>query len=236
MADPIPTHYETLNVSPSASQSEIKQAYRQLVKVFHPDSNQASASHEATTQINTAYEVIGDPQRRRSYDRTLRQDSPARRVATTRQQHSTHAQRQHRAPHQRGQAADEQLHQWLKQVYIPVDRYLHEILRSLQPEINQLAADPFDDELMGEFQAYLDDCLDILGQAQRSFQSMPNPANVAGIAANLYYCLSQLGDAIDQFTYFTMNYNDTYLHTGQEMFRIAAGLRREAQQAVRHLT
>jgi len=235
MANSTPTHYETLNVPPSATQSEIKQAYRRLVKVFHPDSNQASASHETTTQINTAYEVIGDPQRRRSYDRALSQGSQARHVANTRQQHPANAQ-QHRAPHQRGQAADEQLHQWLKQVYAPVDRYLKQILRSLQPELNQLAADPFDDELMGEFQAYLDDCLDLLGQAQRSFQSMPNPANVAGIAANLYYCLNQLGDAIDQFTYFTMNYNDIYLHTGQEMFRIAAGLRREAQQAVRHLT
>jgi molecular chaperone DnaJ len=227
------THYETLNVSPYATQAEIKRAYRKLVKQFHPDSHQASASHETTAQINSAYEVIGDPQRRRSYDRALH---PSRRVGNTRQQQAAAAQRQHRASHQRGQDVDAQLYQWLHQVYAPVDRYLQKILRSLQPELNHLAADPFDDDLMEDFQTYLDDCVELLGQAQRSFQSMPNPANVAGVAANLYYCLDQLGDAIDQLTYFTLNYNDSYLHTGQEMFRIAAGLRREAQQAVRQLT
>ncbi|MHC5614711.1 MAG: J domain-containing protein, partial [Nostoc sp.] len=42
----VSNHYETLKVSPSASQTEIKQAYRRLVKLFHPDSHQETADHE----------------------------------------------------------------------------------------------------------------------------------------------------------------------------------------------
>jgi molecular chaperone DnaJ len=120
------------------------------------------------------------------------------------------------------------LEQWLKQVYNPVNQMLSKILNPLQEEIDQLAGDPFDDELMEAFQEYLETSRVFLKQAQRYFSSMPNPANVAGIAANLYYCLNQLGDGLDELELFTMNYDEHYLHTGQELFRIAHGLRREA--------
>jgi molecular chaperone DnaJ len=58
---------------------------------------------------------------------------------------------------------------------------------------------------------------------------------LAGVAANLYYCLNQLGDALDELETFTLNYDDQYLHTGQEMFRIAAGLRREAMANIKNI-
>ncbi len=51
-------HYDTLKVNPSASQAEIKQAYRRLVKQFHPDTNQ-EADHDQIVRINAAYEVLG---------------------------------------------------------------------------------------------------------------------------------------------------------------------------------
>jgi molecular chaperone DnaJ len=105
----------------------------------------------------------------------------------------------------------------------------------LQRQIDDLAADPFDDELMEDFQAYLQDCRDLLQQADKTFRSIPNPPSVAGVAANLYYCLNQVGDGIEQLEFFTNNYDEYYLHTGQELFRIATGLRREAQATVRDL-
>lgn len=65
---------------------------------------------------------------------------------------------------------------------------------------------------------------------------MPNPANLAGVAAHLYYCLNQVGDGLDELEFFTLNYDDHYLHTGQELFRIAEGLRWEAATAIQDLT
>src|ERR1700675_1752700 len=67
-----PTHYETLEVSESATQEEIKRAYRRLAKKYHPDRNKKRGAEEKFKEINLAYQVLGDPGRRQSYDATLR--------------------------------------------------------------------------------------------------------------------------------------------------------------------
>jgi len=220
-------YYKTLQVNPAASLAEIKQAYRRLVKLYHPDSNSERADHEQIIRINAAYEVLGDITRRQSYDQQVCDRSA--RTAKTRQQRAAAAQNHYRASRQTGRDADEQIEQWLHQVYEPVNRLLCQILNSLEEQIDELAADPFDDEMISEFQAYLKTCRDYLKQATLAFRSMPNPPSVARAAANLYYCLNQVGDGIEQLEFFPLNYDERYLHMGQELFRIAAGLHCEAQ-------
>src|SRR6476646_3299343 len=181
-------HYETLDIPQAASQSEIKQAYRRLAKQFHPDSNRAVSDHEQISQINAAYEVLSDPQRRQSYDQELAHRlygarfDPEVMSPGDRQRRAAEVQKQYREQYPTGQAADEHLQLWLHQVYAPVNRLLSRILRALAEEIDELAADPFDDELMEGFQEYLADCHTDLSQAQKTFRSMPNPPNVAGVA------------------------------------------------------
>lgn len=227
-------HYRTLNVSPRATQAEIKQAYRKLAKLFHPDSNRDTANHEKIASVNAAYEVLGDPESREFYDRQLAYHDQLQAAGfshgKTRQQRTAQAHYHHQPT---AQAIDELLQQWTQRVYTPVSRLLYQIMKPLQEQIDDLAADPFDDELMEDFQSYLEDCRDLLDRAEKTFRSLPNPPNVAGVAAHLYYCLNQVGDGLEQFEYFTLNYDDHYLHTGQELFRIAAGLRREAQAGIK---
>ena len=230
------THYTTLEVSQTASQAEIKQAYRRLAKQLHPDTRSASASHEQIAQLNVAYEILGDPFKRQSYDRQINYSSrdsvgfdPA-----ARQQRTAEAQKQYRQQ-RTGRDSDELLKLWLKQVYQPIIRWLNLVLKPLKSQINALAADPFDDELLEAFQSYLEECREYLQKAQRAFSSVPNPPNLAGVAAHLYYCLNQVSDGVDELERFTTSYDDHYLHTGQELFRIASGLRREAQAAVREI-
>ena len=233
-------HYQTLEVDQTATQAEIKQAYRRLVKLFHPDSNRDLTDHDRITRINAAYEVLGDPHRRHSYDQELyqAQNSDFFAYAATqsdRQQRTAEVQRRYYEQRQSGQDTDEQLQRWLQRVYTPVYRVVGRILKSLKNEVNELSADPFDDELMENFQTYLEECRSDLEKAQKLFRSMPNPANVASAAAALYHCLNQLGDGLEELERFTFNYDDHYLHTGQELFRIAASLRREAQAAIKNL-
>jgi molecular chaperone DnaJ len=227
-------HYNTLNVNPKATSAEIKQAYRRLAKRFHPDSKSETADPDKIIEVNAAYEVLSDPTRRRSYDQRLRFPQ-SQSEYWNRQQRAAYAQQQYKRHRQTAQNADLQLSQWLQQVYKPVNRLIRCILRPLDAQVNELAADPFDDELMEEFQAYLEECRHYLDQAQLTFRSQPNPPSVAGAAASLYYCLNQLGDGIEELNLFTLNYDDHYLHTGQELFRIATGLNYEAQYAVRDL-
>ena len=62
-------YYATLGVSKTASEKEIKQAFRKLARKFHPDVNQGDKAAEARfKEINEAYEVLGDAGTRKKYD------------------------------------------------------------------------------------------------------------------------------------------------------------------------
>ncbi|MCR9073154.1 MAG: DnaJ domain-containing protein [Alphaproteobacteria bacterium] len=66
MTDP----YKVLGVSQSASQDEIKSAYRKLAKKYHPDLNQDNAEVAKKFQeVSAAYDLLGDPAKRKRYDR-----------------------------------------------------------------------------------------------------------------------------------------------------------------------
>jgi molecular chaperone DnaJ len=223
------THYETLEVNPTASQAQIKQAYRRLAKLFHPDSNQETTDNEQIIRINAAYEVLSDTKSRQRYDQILRYSS--QKPPGDRTERTT-AARQYQATRKTGRDIDEQVEEWLRQIYQPVNRVLCRILNSLETQIDKLAADPFDDELLEEFQDYLTACRDDLKIAQNTFRSLPNPPSLARAAAHLYYCLNQVGDGLDELAYFPLNYDESYLHAGQEMFRIAVGLHCEAQESM----
>ena len=62
-------YYSTLGVAKTASQKDIKGAYRKLARRHHPDVNQGDTSAEGRfKEINEAYEVLGDPDKRKKYD------------------------------------------------------------------------------------------------------------------------------------------------------------------------
>ncbi|MBU2590170.1 MAG: molecular chaperone DnaJ [Nanoarchaeota archaeon] len=62
-------YYELLGVSKSASKEDIKKAYKKLAKKFHPDLNKEANATEKFKEINEAYSVLGDDQKRSNYDR-----------------------------------------------------------------------------------------------------------------------------------------------------------------------
>ena len=63
------SHYAALQVAPTATQREIRAAYRRLARETHPDGHAGDAAKERRfKRIARAYEVLGDPARRRAYD------------------------------------------------------------------------------------------------------------------------------------------------------------------------
>ena len=61
-------YYEVLGLSKGASDDDIKRAYRKLAKQYHPDVNKAPDAEEKFKEINEAYEVLSDPQKKQTYD------------------------------------------------------------------------------------------------------------------------------------------------------------------------
>lgn len=75
-------YYAILGVPREASEEDIKKAYRRLVFQHHPDRNPESVhAEDKIREINAAYEVIGDSERRKTYDRLQWGDEPREDVA-----------------------------------------------------------------------------------------------------------------------------------------------------------
>src|SRR3979490_420548 len=64
------TLYDTLGVAKNAPQDEIKKAYRKLAREFHPDKNAGDKNaEERFKEVQTAYDVLSDAEKRKQYDR-----------------------------------------------------------------------------------------------------------------------------------------------------------------------
>src|SRR3954453_14665380 len=69
MANGSTDYYKVLGVDKKASQDDIKKAYRKLARQYHPDTNKDAGAEERFKQISEAYDVLGDPEKRKRFDR-----------------------------------------------------------------------------------------------------------------------------------------------------------------------
>lgn len=212
------THYQTLGLEPSATIEQIRSAYRNLAKVHHPDTG-AEAGHQQMILLNEAYEVLSEPERRSLYDRLLGLSAPT--LLKT--------------PKIRVASEEEARILWLKGVYHPVNIGINQIVKPFRRQLDALSYDPYDDELVGEFTAYLERSQQTFQKIRQVFASQRNPVGSALTAELLFHSLNQLGDALEELRYFTLNYNYQHLHVGQELLGIVADLRRQAAEAAEHL-
>ena len=224
--------YAVLEVAPSATQVELKAAYRRLVKQHHPD---AGGDEQHILALNAAWEKIGDPETRRCFDREHGFSVSAREEARARGARNARASQAARRASGQGASEDQALSTWLQKVYAPIDRLLGQVINPFAAELRALSADPYDDDLMEAFCSYLEQSRQRLDKVKNLFQSLPTPPSARGFGLSVYHCLSQVEDAVTELERYTMGYVDSYLHDGREMLREARQRRQRLQQERRRL-
>jgi molecular chaperone DnaJ len=219
-----------LGVTPQASGEEIKAAYRSLVKQHHPD---AGGDDTMILALNAAWEVLGDHDRRRRYDRDRAGHRPAGvpAAAGSGPRTATAASATPAAV----SAAEADRRAWLRQVYAPIDRLLAQVVNPFPAQLRALAADPYDDGIMEAFCAFLEQSQARLSRVESLYRSQPCPAGLQDLGLELYHCLSLVKDALLDLERFTMGYVDSYLRDGRELLRKARIRRRQLQASRRQL-
>jgi molecular chaperone DnaJ len=212
-------------VPPSASAAEIKAAYRALVKQHHPD---AGGDEHRILELNAAWEVLGDAERRAAHDRS----HPPVATGAARSAAAGRAARKATAHAARG---DAQLLAWLQQVYAPIDRLLAQVINPFPAQLRALSADPYDDQLMEAFCTFLEQSQARMEKVEALYRSMAAPASAQGFSLSVYHCLSQVQDALTELERYTMGYVDSYLRDGREMLREAKQRRSRLQEERRRL-
>jgi curved DNA-binding protein CbpA len=91
MLTPAASHYAVLGVPRSASGSDIRENYRRLIALVHPDSRPKGLPADSAIQVNLAYAILSDPDARARYDASL-SDTPARAADDVIRPHSAAAQ------------------------------------------------------------------------------------------------------------------------------------------------
>ena len=115
-------YYAILGIHPASSEAEIKRAYRRLAVTFHPDKNPDPEAENLFKEINEAYDIIGDPEKKRDYDLII-QNYPVAEVSQSApgppRRHRDPAYHRKYAPGPRPKGERERMHEFMAR-YLPV--------------------------------------------------------------------------------------------------------------------
>jgi len=204
--------YTQLGLNKNANRNEIKSAYRLLAKKYHPDTG---GDNEKFLALQLAWETLNDPQKKAIYDQSLLNDQSYA--------NSDNINWSSEIKNKKNNSTnkDQDIKNWIKKIYIPINRFISEVIKPLNDEIKNLSADPYDDELMDAFSSYLIESRKKIEKASSLFKSQAVPSSISSIGLDLYHCFSQVQDALDELDRYTQGYVDDYLFDGKQMMREA---------------
>ena len=201
--------YKQLGLKKNATRTEIKSAYRLLAKRYHPDTG---GDNEKFLALQLAWETLNDPQKKAIYDQSLLNNESYETSKNT----NWSSKVKNNATNK-----DQDIKDWIKKIYNPINRFISQVTRPLNDEIKKLSADPYDDELMNAFSIYLNESRKKIEKASSLFKSQAVPSSISSIGLDLYHCFSQVQDALDELDRYTKGYVDDYLFDGKEMMKEA---------------
>ena len=203
--------YQILKVHASSQIEDIKKAYRKLVKIHHPDKGGDSA---VMLEINSAWEIL----KKKHKDLNLNKFNTTKHYTPNEYKNEPN-----------NYSESEDIKKWFQYIYIPIDKLLGQIINPLGSKIRDLSADPYDQSLMDSFCLYLEKSKDKITKIKKIYTSFASPSIIRDFSLDLYHCLSNVEDGINELERYTMGYVDNYLHDGKAMIAIAKRKRKFLQ-------
>ena len=204
--------YEELELKVNATQSEIKSSYRRLVKKHHPD---AGGEKERFLAIQGAWETLNNPLKKAQYDKALFSIKQSSNFNTENWEEKVNTKKY------TSTIKDNEVKNWIKNIYTPINRLLSQIIKPLSQEIRELSADPYDEELMDNFCNYINTSQKKIEKVVVIYRSQSVPRSISSLGLDLYHCFSQVKDALSELDKYTQGYVDDYLFDGKEMMKEA---------------
>tara|TARA_B100000579_G_C22811388_1_gene845412 strand:+ start:972 stop:1625 length:654 start_codon:yes stop_codon:yes gene_type:complete len=203
--------YQVLKVDPNAKIEDIKKAYRKLVKIHHPDKG---GELKVMLEINAAWEILKNKHKNNEQNKVNNYKVDTH----TRYKKETY-----------NYSNSEDIKVWFKNVYLPIDKFLGQIINPLASKIRDLSADPYDETLMDSFCVYLENSKSKINKVKIIYTSLPSPSILKNFSLDLYHCLSKVEDGLNELERYTMGYVDNYLHDGKSMIAEAKKKRKLLQ-------
>tara|TARA_Y100001968_G_scaffold45599_1_gene35620 strand:+ start:2081 stop:2788 length:708 start_codon:yes stop_codon:yes gene_type:complete len=216
--------YQILGVEQNASYQEIKFAYRELVKQHHPD---AGGDEKTILALNAAWEILGDLDNRKEFDIKQGIDKSLSKEKENRNLRNDNESSKIRNFEFKGAKEELEFSNWIKFIYIPIDKLIGEIINPLKSQIKSLSADPYDDLLMEEFCSYILKSKNKIKKIHDIYKKRSTPPSANELSLNLYHCFSLIEDGLNELELYTNGYVDNYLHDGNAMFKEAKKKRSE---------
>ena len=187
--------YKILKVHPSEKLENIKKAYRELVKIHHPDKG---GDAKVILEINAAWEIL------KKEHKDINVNTFNNSKVYNQKENSNYSN-------------SEDIKNWFQNIYLPIDKLLGQIINPLSSKIKDLSADPYDQILMDSFCLYLEKSKNKIHKVKMIYTSNASPSIIRHFSLDLYHCLSQVEDGLNELERYTMGYVDNYLHDGKSM-------------------
>ena len=191
--------YQILKVHPSTKIEDIKKAYKELVKIHHPDKG---GDIQVMLEINAAWEVL----KKKNKNLNLNEVNNSK----------IYKQKKYKKDRD-NYSQSEDIKNWFQNIYLPIDKLMGQIINPLSSNIKDLSADPYDEILMDSFCLYLEKSKNKIKKVKIIYTSISSPSLVKNFSLDLYHCLSQVEDGLNELERYTMGYVDNYLHDGKSM-------------------
>ena len=204
--------YKVLGLKENATQNEIKSSYRRLVKQHHPD---AGGEKDRFLAIQDAWETLNDPFKKEQYDKNLFSLQQSSNFKDQNWEDNVNTKKYS------SKVKDNEVKNWIKNIYSPINRFISQIIKPLSQEIKELSADPYDEELMDNFCKYIALSQKKIEKVDKLYKSISVPRSISSLGLDLYHCFSQVKDALSELDKYTQGYVDDYLFDGKEMMKEA---------------